>query len=126
MTRRRLIALGSGAFLLAVVARTAVSVDAQGPGQAEFFEQRVRPVLAESCLGCHDSTAMGGLRLDSRENVLKGGKSGPAIVVGDPDNSALIAAVRQTGSWLDLAFFQIDCAVEHGIRAGKHCFLCGR
>ena len=71
MTRRRLIALGGGAFLLAALARTAVPVDAQGPGQAEFFEQRVRPVLAESCLGCHDSTAMGGLRLDSRESVLK-------------------------------------------------------
>ena len=39
---------------------------------------------------------MGGLRLDSREGLLKGGKSGPAIVPGDPDKSLLIQAVRQT------------------------------
>ena len=40
---------------------------------------------------------MGGLRLDSREGLLKGGKSGPAVVPGNPDKSLLIQAVRQTG-----------------------------
>ena len=41
---------------------------------------------------------MGGLRLDSREAMLKGGKSGPAIVPGDPEKSLLIQAVRQSGA----------------------------
>ena len=59
----------------------------------EFFEMRVRPVLAKNCYGCHTSTRMGGLQLDTREHALKGGNSGPAIVPGHPDQSLLIQAV---------------------------------
>ena len=43
---------------------------------------QVRPLLAKNCWACHRQSAMGGLRLDSREAILKGGKSGPAIVPG--------------------------------------------
>ena len=64
----------------------------------DLFETRVRPVLARNCYACHTESKMGGLQLDSREHVLRGGKSGAAIVPGDPDHSLLIAAVRQTGS----------------------------
>src|SRR5688572_5747393 len=64
---------------------------------AAFFEASVKPVLAR-CSGCHSTTAMGGLRVDSREALVKGGASGPAIVVGDPDKSLLIAAVKHTGA----------------------------
>ena len=98
MKSRRLIALSGAVFLLAVVWRAPVSVEAQSAAQVEFFEQRVRPVLTESCFGCHNDTAMGGLRLDSKEGLLKGGKSGPAIVAGDPDKSPLVTAIRQTGA----------------------------
>ena len=45
---------------------------------------------------------MGGLRLDSREGLLKGGRSGPAIVPGDPDKSLMIQAVRQTRDTLKM------------------------
>ena len=62
----------------------------------EFFESRVRPVLANNCYVCHTDSQLGGLRLDSRDSVIKGGKSGPAVIPGDPDNSLLIQAVRQT------------------------------
>ncbi|MEO8657261.1 MAG: PSD1 and planctomycete cytochrome C domain-containing protein [Bryobacteraceae bacterium] len=62
-----------------------------------FFESKIRPILATSCYSCHTGSALGGLRLDSREALLKGGKSGPSIVSGDPDSSLLITAVRQTG-----------------------------
>lgn len=61
----------------------------------EFFETKVRPVLAKNCYSCHREAALGGLRLDSREAVLKGGKSGAALVVGKPDESLLMKAVRQ-------------------------------
>ena len=64
----------------------------------DFFENRVRPVLASNCYTCHADSAMGGLRLDSREAILKGGGHGPAIVPGDPDKSLLIHAVRQDQS----------------------------
>lgn len=70
---------------------------AQSPAPEELFETSVKPVL-DSCIGCHSTTAMGGLRLDSREALLTGGESGPAIVVGDPDKSLLIAAVKHTGT----------------------------
>ena len=61
-----------------------------------FFETSVRPVLAANCYDCHADERMGGLRLDSREGLLKGGNPGPAIVPGDPEKSLLIQAVRQT------------------------------
>jgi hypothetical protein len=77
-------------FVLAVV-----SAYAQAP--VDFFENKVRPVLAENCYDCHAAAEMGGLRVDSRERMLQGGKSGPAIIPGDPDKSLLIQAVRQNG-----------------------------
>jgi Protein of unknown function (DUF1549)/Protein of unknown function (DUF1553)/Planctomycete cytochrome C len=64
----------------------------------DFFEAKVRPVLAANCYDCHTDQRMGGLRVDSREALLKGGRSGPAIVPGEPDKSLLITAVRQTSA----------------------------
>ncbi len=62
--------------------------------QIDFFEARIRPLLVESCFDCHTADEKGGLRLDSRAAILKGGESGPAIVAGDPDASLLMKAVR--------------------------------
>jgi len=69
---------------------------AQTKDPADFFETRVRPVLATNCYGCHTSGQSGGLRLDSAEAALKGGNTGPAIVPGKPEESLLIQAVRQS------------------------------
>jgi len=61
----------------------------------EFFEQRVRPLLVEHCYECHSSDdAKGGLALDHRDGLLKGGDSGIAIIPGDQNHSLLIDAVR--------------------------------
>ncbi len=66
--------------------------------QGRFFEARVRPVLVEHCSRCHGAEKpKAGLRVDSREALLEGGESGPAIVPGKPEDSALIAAVRHEG-----------------------------
>lgn len=62
----------------------------------EFFKQRVLPVISSNCLNCHSAAKMGGLQLDSREHVLTGGNSGPAIVPGKPEESLLIRAVAHT------------------------------
>jgi hypothetical protein len=67
--------------------------------QVEFFEKKIRPIFVERCYKCHSVQAekvKGGLLLDSREGLLKGGDSGPAIVPGDPEKSILIKALRQT------------------------------
>src|SRR4051812_9625695 len=65
------------------------------PQEAEFFETRVRPVLAEHCVACHGpKKQMSGLRLDSREALLEGGDKGTAVRPGDPEGSRLVQAVR--------------------------------
>jgi mono/diheme cytochrome c family protein len=64
------------------------------PDSIEFFETRIRPLLANNCFGCHTSSAMGGLRLDSRDALLKGGKRGTALLPGDAEKSLLMVAVR--------------------------------
>ncbi len=66
----------------------------------KFFNESVRPVIAFQCFSCHSTSKMGGLELDTREGMLKGGKSGPALVPGDPDKSLLITAVRRTNPGL--------------------------
>ncbi|MBI3413984.1 MAG: DUF1549 domain-containing protein [Verrucomicrobia bacterium] len=72
------------------------AADADRAG-VEFFEQKIRPVLVERCYSCHSRESekvKGGLLLDTREGLLKGGETGPAIISGDPEKSLLIKAVR--------------------------------
>jgi len=66
------------------------------PTPTEFFEARIRPTLANKCYACHTASKLGGLRLDSREAMIVGGKSGPAIVPGQPVDSLLIRAVTHS------------------------------
>ncbi len=62
-----------------------------------FFETRVRPVLAGSCVECHGpKTASGNLRLDTRDGLLQGGDRGPAVAPGDADGSLLVAAIQHS------------------------------
>src|SRR5687768_15020537 len=62
-----------------------------------FFREKVEPVLKQHCYECHSREAekiKGGLLLDSKEALLKGGDTGNVLVPGDPDNSKIIIAVR--------------------------------
>ena len=62
-----------------------------------FFETKIRPVLVDNCYKCHSKQAdkvRGGFLLDTREAILHGGNTGPAIVPGKPDESLLIQAIR--------------------------------
>src|SRR5437773_7367523 len=72
----------------------------------DFFEKRIRPVLVERCYKCHSASAekvKGGLLLDNREGMLKGGESGkPAVVAGDVERSRLIEAIRCTNDDLQM------------------------
>jgi hypothetical protein len=70
------------------------------PAGAEFFESKIRPVLAKNCYGCHagdSGSPMGGLYLNSRTGILNGGKSGPAVIPGKPADSLLIHAIKYEG-----------------------------
>ncbi len=89
-------------MMVALAARGGQAAGEGSPGptadQVRFFESQVRPVLAESCAGCHNAAkTKAGLRLDSLAAALAGGDSGPAIVPGKPDESPLIAAIRYQG-----------------------------
>jgi len=80
------------------VVATLTAAEAKGSPGDEFFENKVRPVLATQCGTCHQERSAGGLQMSSQESLLKGGVSGPAIVPGDPEKSLLIQAVHQTGT----------------------------
>lgn len=65
------------------------------PEAHDFFESKIRPVLAAECYECHNAKkTKGGLRLDYRDGWKKGGDTGDAIVAGDPKKSLLITSIR--------------------------------
>src|SRR5215210_8645482 len=92
---RRASVLSVAAILACVHAASAAAPS--DLAQLDFFEKKIRPVLAEQCYECHSASAKklkGGLLLDTREGVLKGGDSGPAIVPGKPAKSLLLTTMK--------------------------------
>lgn len=82
-------------FALNAFLSAAVSVQI-APEQLEFFENKIRPILANHCLECHSGEkgkVKGGLNMDSKEDVLKGGDTGPALEAGNVKGSLIIKAV---------------------------------
>ncbi|MCY4511567.1 MAG: hypothetical protein OXG35_32070, partial [Acidobacteria bacterium] len=99
MSLRSNAALLGVAVAVALVVGVGAGAQPAGPGpeEVEFFETEIRPLLAEQCFQCHGSaleTPFGGLRLDSRDGLLAGGDSGPAVVPGDPHASPLVQRVQ--------------------------------
>ncbi|HTN74363.1 MAG TPA: DUF1549 domain-containing protein, partial [Pirellulaceae bacterium] len=79
---------------LALTLCTLSAAWADEPNAEEFFEKRVRPILAGTCFRCHGGQQEGGsLRIDSREALLHGGDSGPAIETDKPEQSLLLKAI---------------------------------
>jgi hypothetical protein len=75
------------------------------PEHVEFFEAKIRPLLVEHCYSCHSTESgksKGGLRLDTRDALRRGGETGPAIVPGDAAKSLLLEAVRHTSDDLQM------------------------
>lgn len=94
------------AVMLGIPAMPGEGAELSDRAGVEFFEKHVRPVLVENCYKCHSAEAekgvKGGLRLDTREGLLKGGDNGPAIMAGNPDKSLLIKAVRYSDENLQM------------------------
>ena len=67
----------------------------------EFFEAKIRPVLVDKCYGCHSVEAAnrgklkGGLFLDTKKGIRKGGDTGPAVIPGNVSESLILKALRQ-------------------------------
>ncbi|HLN26679.1 MAG TPA: PSD1 and planctomycete cytochrome C domain-containing protein [Gemmataceae bacterium] len=92
---------GSSPAILMLLLLVGVSVPVQAAEpeaakQTKFFETQVRPILQAHCLACHggEKKVKGGLRLTSRENLLKGGNSGPAVSQEKPHESLLLQAIN--------------------------------
>lgn len=82
------------------VPSTTVTAQELSTEQINFFESKIRPVLIKDCYGCHSAktgATKGGLMVDSKEALLLGGDSGPAIVAGSLDESLLWAAINHQG-----------------------------
>src|SRR5436853_6988246 len=94
----QVLALLIGPVLGTATARAADPADADG---ARLFREKIAPVLKAECFRCHSAEAeklRGGLRLDSRERLLEGGDTGPAVVPGKSGESLLIHAIRHEES----------------------------
>ena len=64
----------------------------------EFYSTRVQPIFAANCARCHlNGNHRGGLNMDSRAAMLKGGRDGSVLVPGDPSKSLLVALIRHQG-----------------------------
>lgn len=98
-------ALFSCAAALVLCTLCARAEDVANPAGIEFFESRIRPVLVENCYKCHSAQSeklKGGLRLDSRAGLLKGGDSGAAITPGEPAGSLLVEAIKYNNEDLQM------------------------
>lgn len=91
------------ASLLSLLVLPAEAASRRGPippEQLDFFEKKIRPILANHCYECHSEekdTSRGDLVLDTRDGLRSGGERGPGVVPGKPDDSILIRAIRQEG-----------------------------
>jgi hypothetical protein len=82
-------------LVLCLLPRPGAAADSPRDEAETFFELKIRPTLAGTCFACHGGKkTSSGLRVDSREALLRGGESGPAIVPGAPEKSLLVQAIR--------------------------------
>jgi Protein of unknown function (DUF1553)/Protein of unknown function (DUF1549)/Planctomycete cytochrome C len=118
----------STAFFCSALSGLAAPLGAQDAktGRLTFFENRIRPVLAEHCYACHSSEAVklqGGLSLDSHAGLQRGGNSGAVIAPGVPETSLLVRALRYQDKDLKMPpgkplSSEIVLDFEHWIRSG--------
>ena len=100
---------GVVAFVVGMVAPLEAAIE---PAQLEFFESKIRPILVDNCYECHSlqtRKSKGGLTLDTREGLLKGG-----YVIADSDREPELILIA-TGSELSLAIAAHEKLIEQGV-----------
>ncbi len=93
---KQLVAVTSALLLSLIFVSGTAAAEPNRKG-VEFFERKIRPMLVKHCYKCHSAKAKkpkGGLLLDSRESIQRGGESGAAVVPGNLDDSLLLEAIR--------------------------------
>ncbi|MFO0964800.1 MAG: PSD1 and planctomycete cytochrome C domain-containing protein [Gemmataceae bacterium] len=86
------------ATLASCLCVAAVHADPPTREDLDFFESKIRPILVDNCFKCHSAGVKikAHLRLDSRDLILKGGDTSPALVPGHPEKSLLVKAISYT------------------------------
>jgi hypothetical protein len=83
-------------FVFVALTATGLTVEGSQPDEArQFFREQVKPLIEDNCLKCHgmNGSERGGLRMTTREELLRGGELGPAVDLDDPSSSMLLEAV---------------------------------
>jgi mono/diheme cytochrome c family protein len=74
------------------------NASAANPATPRFYPDYVRPVFQRNCYKCHSGlNHRGGLQLDTREHLMRGGKDGAVIVPGHPEQSLMVKLIRHEG-----------------------------
>ena len=90
---------GCGIVAIGLISLQIGQVGAQeDAAKPEYYTTRVRPIIAANCANCHlGANHRGGLSLETRETMLKGGHDGAVLVPGDPGKSLMVKLVRHEG-----------------------------
>lgn len=99
---RRILMGVAGAAIAAIAAAAGFGPRSVGaaanPGTPAYYTETVRPVLVQDCGKCHLTVNhKGGLSLETKASMMKGGRDGAVIVPGDPANSLLVKLIRHEG-----------------------------
>jgi uncharacterized membrane protein len=71
-----------------------VSADTNRAHVGTFYARGIQPIFDANCIACHGAgKSKGGLRLDSWEELMKGGKDGPVVVPSDTTHSVLLERI---------------------------------
>ena len=90
---------GCGIVAISLISLKIGQVGAQeDASKPEFYTTKVKPIFDANCARCHGGiNHRGGLNIDTRENLLKGGRDGSVLVPGDPAKSLLVKLIRHEG-----------------------------
>lgn len=105
--QNRTLPLASTVWLISLgfFASSLVAEDTLTPEQLAFFEKKIRPTLVKECYECHSAQSdelAGGLAVDSRAGLLRGGDTGPAVTPGSIKESLLVKAIHQSDDDLQM------------------------
>ena len=103
--REAKLAMALAIVILLMAAGATVAADQPAAGDAEYFSRQILPILKSRCYECHSHDTgkiQGGLTVDSRDGLLQGGDSGPAVVPKNAAQSLLVTAIRYDDTSLQM------------------------
>ncbi len=95
---RRFLLICSMPVMLSLALAPSAVHGREDASKPEYYTTRVKPIFEANCARCHGgANHRGGLNMDTRDSMLKGGHDGPVLVPGDPGKSLLVKLIRHEG-----------------------------